>query len=153
VSTAEQRMSGPGDAVGQLLPDRCRAGQQAFALDGVKHGERRRARDRVPAERAAVVPLTQRRARRAEPDARPDRQPAAESLGEREHVRHDARGLAGEPGTGTPDPALDLIDHQQRACGVAGLPRAPQVAGWRRHHPRLPLAGLEDDGGTLAGDG
>src|SRR6185437_3847131 len=89
----------------------------------------------------------------AVPDARPDRQPAAEPLREREHVRHDARGLAGEPGTGAPDPGLDLVEHQQRAGRVARLPRAPQVAGWGRHHSRLPLAGLEDDGGTLTGDG
>ena len=60
--------------------------------------------------------------RRAEPDAGADRQPAAQPLGQGEHVRHDPVGLVGEPGAGAADPALDLVDHQQRAGGVAGLP-------------------------------
>ncbi len=53
----------------------------------------------------------------AGPKARqaPMRQPAAEPLGEGDHVRLDALGLVGEPVPGTPDAGLHLVEDEQRA--------------------------------------
>ena len=53
--------------------------------------------------------------RGAEADARADGQAAAEALGQRDDVRHDADALVGEPGAGAPDAGLHLVEHEQRA--------------------------------------
>ena len=66
-------------------------------------------------------PADERGAALAEADARADRQPAAEALGERHHVGGDALGLVGEPRARPADAGLDLVEHQQRAGVVAGL--------------------------------
>ena len=54
--------------------------------------------------------------------------PPAKPLGQGDHVRPDALGPAGEPGPGPADPALDLVDDQQRAGGVTDLAGRRQIA-------------------------
>ena len=115
-----------------------------LGLDRVQHGQRGGAGHRVAAERAAVVALAQRGPGVAEPDAGADRQPAAQPLGQGEHVRPDLLRLVREPGAGAPDAALDLVQHQQRARRVAGRAGRAQVAGRRRQHAALAQAGLQE---------
>jgi len=145
-------MADPGQAANQAGADRRRVGQQPVGLDGGKHRQRGRAGHRVAAERAAVIAPGQCGGGRAEPDAGADRQPAAQPLGQREHIRHHPVGLVREPAAGAADAALDLVDDQQRALGVAHLAGGGQVAGRRGHHPRLTLAGLQEDGGAVGPD-
>ncbi len=85
----------------------------------------------------------------AETDAGADRQAAAEALGEGEHVGDDAFGLVREPRAGAADAGLDLVEHEERACLVAGPARGGQVAGRGRDHAAFALGRLEDDAGHL----
>ena len=146
-------MAHDGQAGCEPAADVRRVGEQAVGLDSGEHGERGGARHRVAPERAAVVALAQRRAHGAEPDAGADRQPAAQPLGQGEHVRHHAVRLVREPGAGAPDPALDLVDHQQRTGRVTRPPRRAQVSGGGRHHSGLPLAGLDEHGSAVRAHG
>src|SRR5690606_41275704 len=78
--------------------------EQAVLLDRGEDREGRGDRDRVPAERAAVVPLGEQGAVRAERDARADRQAPAEPLRQREDVGLRALlVLEGEPRAGAAD--------------------------------------------------
>ena len=98
-------------------------------------------------------PGDERGAGLAEPDAGADRQPAAEALGERHHVGRDALGLVGEPRAGPADAGLDLVEHQQGARVVAGLPGGGEVPGRGGDHAALALGRLEDDRGDPVVDG
>ena len=93
-----------------------------------------------------MVALGEAGAGRAQPDAHPDRQPAAQALGQRQHVRAHPGGLVREPRSGAADSALDLVQHEQGPGRVAGLPRGEQVALGGRHHAALAQAGLEEHG-------
>ena len=86
----------------------------------------------------------------AEADAGADRQAAAEALGEREDVGEDALGLVGEPRAGAADAALDLVEHQQRARRVAGLPGGAQVAVRGGTTPPSPSVGSRKTAATSA---
>src|SRR5579862_6026631 len=149
----EQRVIDGRDAAHQGLADRLDVLEQVVSLDGVEYRERRGAGDRVAAEGGPVVAGDERGARLAEPDARADRQPAAEALGEGHHIGGDTLGLMGEPRARPADAGLDLIEHEQRARVVAGLPGGGEVAGRRGDHAALALGRLEEDRGDPAVDG
>src|SRR5262249_52940594 len=132
--------------------NRCDMREQTVTLDGVEHGQSRRACDRVAAEGAAVVALAQHGAVATQADACANRQSASQALSEREHVRRDALGLVREPGTCPADAALDLVEYQQGAGCVAYLSRCLEVTGRSRNHATLPKARLEENRRALSGD-
>ena len=118
---------GRADRARQQVADRVGAGQQAFGLDHVEHGERPGTDDRDRRR-------TSRRAHRAEREIgarheRTDRQPAAKRLGQGHHVRHDARARDREPVAAAAHPRLHLVDDQESAPVVAQ--RARTRAGRR----------------------
>ena len=79
---------------------------------------------------------------------RADRQPAAERLGGRHRVGHDARLLVGPQRPGAPQARLDLVE-DQRGAVARRRPRARRAAPRRAATwtPRLPLDRLDQHGG------
>ena len=123
---AEQQ-TGPADLGDQRVAERLDAVAEPLAdpLDVVEQARRPRSCRGPPAPRRSR-PGCRRRCCRASPgraaspaapkrEAGADRQPAAESLGQRDHVRLDALGLVREPVAGAADPGLHLVEHEQRA--------------------------------------
>ena len=106
----------------------------------------------MPPKVVPCWPAVEQLAGRAEGDAGADRQPAAEPLGQGDHVGLDALGLVGEPGAGAADAGLHLVEDEQRAGGVAGRPGGGQVAGRRRDHAALAQDRLEEHHGGPVGD-
>src|SRR6266545_3313926 len=89
---------------------------------------------------------------RSERHTRADRQPAAQALGQRDHVRLDPVGLVCVPLAGTADAGLHLVEHQQRALLGGDLPRRLQITRRRYDDPVLPLQRLQDHHGGIHGD-
>ena len=124
--------------------------RQVLLEQHVDRGDRRRAADRVAAERRRVrngfsmyFSHVLRR-----PDARADRHDAAaETLAERHQVRHDAVVLAAEHLAAAPHPALDLVEDEHRAVLVADLARRREVTRRRDVDAALALDRLDHDGG------
>ena len=119
--------------------------------DGREPGGRR---DRVPAERGAVLAATeQRRGPLAVGDERADGEPAAEPLRHGHRVGHDAaadvRELVGEPGAGPAHAGLHLVEDQQRAVLGRELAGERQVAGRERPDAGLALDRLDEQRGDL----
>ena len=67
--------------------------------------------------------------RRPARQAGADRHTVAETLGERDDIRHDGRVLEGEPLTGTAHAGLDLVEHQQPAAFIAHVAQAGEIIG------------------------
>ena len=86
-------------------------------------------------------------------DERADRQPAAEALGQRHHVREDPVALVGEQRAGAPHPGLDLVDDQQRAVLVAGGADLVHELDRQRVHAGLALDQLDHDARGVGPDG
>ena len=82
-------------------------------------------------------------------DQRADRQPAAERLGGRQRVGHDARVLVGPQRAGAPQAALDLVEDERGAVGVAGRARGAQDVLAEHVDAALALHRLEQDRGGL----
>ena len=87
---------------------------------------------RAAGERRAVVARGED-VREPRPDhQRADRQPAAEALGQRHRVRHDAESARRPTASPVrPIPRLDLVEHQRRADRVAGRADRRQQLGRR----------------------
>ena len=123
---------------------------QALGVDDVEHRVRRRARERVAAERRRVrhrAARLHREARRRLLAARDraDRDAAAEALRERHHVGRDVVVLVAEPPAGAADAGLHLVEDQDRA-GVVAQPAQPgEVARRRDDDAALGLDRLDDD--------
>ena len=100
----------------QRLAELAGAPDQVFVGEHAQHRQRRGGAHRVAAERAAVQSRGEQIGRRADRHAGTDRQPAAESLGERDDVGRDAVVLVGEKRSGAAHSGLHLVEHQQ--CAV-----------------------------------
>ncbi len=100
-----------------------------------------------------MVTLGEASAALPQADARPDREPAAQPLGQGQYVGLHAFGLVGEPCPGPADAALDLIDYQQRAGEIAGFPGGAQITLRGRHDSALAEDGLQEDGRDIGTDG
>ena len=122
-------------------------GQQVLGVDGVDHCEGGGAGDGVPAERRAVVAGAEQPAGVADADARPQRQPAGETLGHCDDVgQHPLRDRC-EPVPGASDTALHLVHDEQGAGPVTGCTCSCEIALGCRDDPTLAEGGLEEDGG------
>src|ERR1700722_5840614 len=136
----------------QLLAYLRDVGEQPVALDHLEHGQGRGACDRVAAEGGTVITLGEAGAAGAQSDAGPDREAAAQPLGQGQHIGPDALGLVREPGAGPADGALDLIEDEQRAGLVTGGASGAQVARGEGHHAAFAQGGLEEDGRHIGVD-
>ena len=101
---------------------------EAFRFDDVEGGERRRAGQRVAAKGRAVAARLEQRGGFATGYRGTDRHTAAETLGERHHIRHHTVMLEGEHLAGTRHAGLYFIEHQQPAMGVADFTQPLQVS-------------------------
>ena len=117
-----------------------------------QHRQRRGGAHRVAAEGAAVQARRHQVGGRADRQARPDRQPAAQALGQGDHVGCDAVVLVGEERSGAADPGLHLVEHQQCAVAAGDLAGRGQVAGRRDDHAALPHDRLEEHRGGVVAD-
>ncbi len=119
-----------------------RVADEVVQLDHVEHCRGRRAGERVAPERRAVIAgFEDVRSRIGQ--ARADGQPAAQSLGERHHVRRRPRVLMCEPPAGAAEPCLYLVEDEQQVLFVAPFAHALQVAGRRWDDADLAHHGLE----------
>src|SRR3954470_23969441 len=107
--------------------------EPALTLDLRQPREPGRTRDRVAAERRAVVTLLQRVSGRPRRQTGPDRQSTAEPLRQGHDVRTHVVVLVGEPGARPPDAALHLVQDEQRTVTVARLAGSFEITGGRRH--------------------
>ncbi len=80
-----------------------------------------------------------------------DRQAAAERLGQRHEVGHDAGQVHREHGAEPAEPGLGLVQDEQHAALAGQLGQPGEVAGRRHHDPAGRQHGLGDDGGSGAG--
>src|SRR5262249_14733391 len=112
-------------------------------LDGLQHGERRGASQRVSAECRAVIALLQQVGGLAARQARANRESAAKALSHREHVRQDPVLLKSEPRSRSADAGLDLIEHEQRTELTRQLARLIEVRRGELVDAALALDGLE----------
>ena len=107
----EPRAQKTGDLLGALAEARRR--------QLVEHGERRRARDRVAAERAAEAAGMRRIHQLGASGDRRERKPAAERLAGDEQVGLDVVALDRPDGAGAPAAGLHLVVHVDDAVRVA----------------------------------
>ena len=95
--------------------------EQAVALDDADRGEAGRRRDRVAAERGAVLPAAEQRRRCSGPKAMsaPTGKPPPSPFATRHRVGHDpaadVRVLVREPRARAAHAGLHLVEDQQRA--------------------------------------
>ena len=122
----------------QRLAEHVGAADQVVVGQHLQHRERRGGAHRVAAERAAVQAGVEQIGGLADREARADRQPAAEPLGQGDHVGGDAVVLVGEKRSGAAHSGLHLVEHQQRAVLGGDLAGRDQVAGGRRRRRRPP---------------
>ena len=112
-----------------------------------------RARQRVAAERRAVLARLQHAEHLVRAGDRGHRHDAAaERLAEDVHVGHDALVLDGEVGAGAAEARLDLVGDEQHAPGGGHLADAGQVAGRRHDHAGLALDRLDQHGDGVVVD-
>ena len=134
------------------LPSTLGAADQVVGGQHPQHRQRRRGADRVAAERAAVQAGGQQVGRRTDGEARPDRQSAAEPLGQRHDVGGDAVVLVGEERSGAAHSGLHLVEHQQRAVPRGDLAGGHQVARGRDDDAALPHDRFEEHRGGVVVD-
>lgn len=141
---------------GQASADVLHVRQQPVALDHTDGRQGRGGRDRVPAERRAVLP----RAEKAccpfgEREHGTDGNAAAQALGESDGVGQDPATQLGvlerEPVPGATDAGLHLVHDQQCARLVGESARERQVARGQPAHPGLALHELDHERGDVVG--
>ena len=94
----------------------------------LEHRDAGGAGERVAAEgRAVRAGVEARGDRRSRRQHRADRHAAAEALGERHDVGHDAALLVGEQRAGAAHAGLHLVEDQQQPVSVAELAQLPEV--------------------------
>ena len=86
----------------------------------------------------------------ADADDGADRQAAAEPLGQRDHVRHDAGPGVREPASGAADTGLHLVDHQQRAVLGGDLRAAARYPSGAGTTPASPMIGSRKTAATVS---
>src|SRR4051812_6267299 len=94
-------------------------GDEVELFDGVEHRKCCCTGDWVAAERGTVVTGAQPLRSVAKGDAGTDGQSPAEAFCEGEHVGQDTVVLMAEPRTAPADPALHLVEHQERSGRIA----------------------------------
>ena len=119
----------------------------------LEHVVRDRRDERTAAERRAVVARLDRRARsRRVIRTAPIGKPAGDRLGQRQHVGLDAELLVGEQRSGATEPALDLVEDQQRRrarCVSARTSRTKPASSTRT--PPSPCTGSRISAATVSG--
>src|SRR5262249_18061426 len=68
----------------------------------------------------------------------PQRESAADGLGDAHHIGSNAAALVGEEATSSPDARLDFVEDEQEAMLIAEFTQATQK--WRRRHPYAAFA-------------
>ena len=116
---------------------------------GVEDDVRRRARERVAAERRAVVAGLHSVRDRIRRDKRADRHAAREAFRERHDIGLYTVFFIGEELARAADARLDLVEDEQRVIFVAELAHALEVAGRWRVDAALALDRLEQHGARL----
>ena len=101
-------------------PTRIALSTRPLALDHIERGERGGAGHRPSAERAPQVARGDGGGDRRRRDDGADRQTGGEALGEGQHVGDHAHRFRGAEGAAAPHAALDLVEEERRAVGVAG---------------------------------
>src|SRR5687767_7484041 len=139
-------------AVQQLCPALPRARREVETPHLADRRDRRRARERVPAERRRVRALRQIPNSPRERD-RAHRQAARDRFRDAEDVRDDVVLLEREHGPGPAEAGLDLVDDQQRASLPAEARGLLDELPCRWPDTALALHELDDERGGLAGDG
>ena len=137
------------EAIAQLRAQAAGILHQLVVFHDVDRGEGSPHGQRISAEGGAVVAGLEDLGSRAMRHDGADRHARAEALGQRHHVRNDARPLMGEPASGAAGSALNLVDHQQPTLLVAKLPHLLQVFHPGRGDPAFALDGLEKDGNDV----
>ena len=135
-----------GEADAELRCTRRDVRQDILCLDHVEYCERRRCRDRIPAERRRVLARPEHLGSWTARDAGPDGHAVPQRLRERDDVGGDGGLLEGEPRSGPADARLDLVDHQQSPVFVAGRARRGKHLRRERTYPALALDDLEEHG-------
>ena len=135
-----------------MLATRLGVGHKAVFLNGFQRGHRGGRSERIARKGGAVGAWGEQCGKLgAEGDHATHRETACNALGEGYDIRnHSAREiltLEREPGSGTPDTRLDLIDDEQRVVVVAHLTGLLHIAGPKRTHASLTLDQFHDDGG------
>ena len=82
---------------------------------------------------------------------RADRHARGKPLGQRHHVRRDARPLVGEPAAAAAHAALDLVQHHQPAMFVTQPPHALQEFRCGGRDAAFALDGLQQHGSNGRG--
>ena len=147
-----------GEPVAQPLAERPSTWSSSPSASMVSSTARAAAqRDRVAAERGAVVAGLEQLAGRARaPMAGADRDAAAQALGERDDVGHDVQRSGGwwaNQRPVRPMPVWTSSSQSSAPCSVGDPAGGGEVAVGRDDDAGLALDRLEHDGGGLVGDG
>ena len=126
--------------------------EERLVVDHVQRRVGRGAHHRAAGERRAVVARREHLLQTRSDDQRTDRKAAAQALGQRHRVRHDAQLLVRPQRAGPAHARLDLVEHQRRAHRVARLADALQQLGRHHVHAGLALDRLDQHGGRVGVD-
>ena len=128
----------------------CRARPgQIPGLHRLDRAERRRARHRVAAVRAAEPAHVHGVHQLGPPGDTGQRQPVRDPLGRRDQIRDEALVLAREPVAGPAETGLDLVRDQDDLVAAAPFGQPGQEPGRRHDEPALALDRLDDDRGHV----
>ena len=123
--------------------------EEAAVHDLGKRLEPEAARDRVAPEGGSVVPGFDERRDPFAHENGPERQAAAEGLGERHEIGHNAHLLEDEEVPGAPEPRLNLVENEHRAHAVGRGARGSRVLFRQRDDSPFAEDRLQEDPGHL----
>ena len=148
----DARAARPGRARRRSPSSRTRASSRSSSIASMT-GKAGRALHGPAGEGRAVVAGLSASAQALAGDHRADRQPAAERLGERHHVRHDRSLLVREQRAGAPQAALDLVEDQRRAVASQASRAASSTSSSSTWTPPSPWTGSSSTAAVLSVDG
>lgn len=135
---------------GELLAQGRGARDQLLRLQDLEHRQSRGGAHRVPGQGQQRGPG----GRRPDPPGRQhggQGQSAAQALAQGHHIREHSLGAAGQQRPGAAHAHLDLIDHQQRAGAIAGLPQPGEEVRGRDDQAAVGHDRLHDHGREAPG--
>jgi hypothetical protein len=151
---AHDRRPDPFEVRQEIRPELLGPARELLVLNDLERGARDGARERVAAERAAVVARPEHAEHLARRQDRRDRiEPAGERLADHEHVGarllvvHVREELARPPEAG-----LDLVGHEQHAVPPADPGHLGEVARRRNDHARFALNRLHEEAAGVRSD-